>query len=116
MATHKQQLLNRRIRKMTEQNWFEWGALRNMTTIEKNIGKPCIYVKNITRNKEIAFIGSVMYFGGSLLCMIPKNDTLDLNLIVNYLNTPEFQKDYIYSNRFKIGQKQLSNATINSLC
>ena len=31
---------------------------------------------------------------------------------VNVCNSNEFKINYIYSNRFKIGQKQLSNATL----
>ena len=72
MLQHKNTLINRKIKKFTEKNWFEWGAPRNQKNIEKNLGKKCIYIANLTRQINVAFIGNVQYFGGSLLMMIPK--------------------------------------------
>ena len=118
LLKHKDKLLERRIKKFSESNWFEWGAPRNISSMRKYWGRECIYVKNITRNKEVAFLGKVQYFGGSLLCLVPKSDAdtdadvAELNRIVQYLNSPVFQKDYMYAGRFKIGHKQISTATV----
>jgi adenine-specific DNA-methyltransferase len=112
LQAHKPELISRKIKKFSEKNWYEWGAPRNITTIRKNWGKPCIYVRNMTRNKEVAFIGTVQYFGGSLLCLIPKTDAVDIQKIVLYINSETFQKDYMYAGRFKIGHKQISTAII----
>jgi adenine-specific DNA-methyltransferase len=114
LQTHKAELLERKIKKFSENNWFEWGAPRNILSIQKHVGKLCIYVRNMTRNKEVAFTGMVQYFGGSLICLIPKQDMsrLEIEKIINYFNTNVFQKDYIYSGRFKIGHKQISSAII----
>ena len=112
LEAYKTQLLDRRIKKFSESNWFEWGAPRNLDKIKKFWGKPCIYVRNMTRKKDVAFHGTVQYFGGSLLCLIPKELDTNLSRYVNYLNTTTFQSDYIYSGRFKIGHKQVSSAII----
>jgi adenine-specific DNA-methyltransferase len=109
LESKKELLLSRKIRKFNEKNWFEWGALRNSKTIKENLDKPCIYLRNMTRKKEVAFTGKVQYFGGSLLCLIPKKD-VDLEKYVKFLNTEECQRDYIYSGRFKIGHKQICSA------
>ena len=77
-----------------------------------NKNKNCIYVKNLTRNKTIAFKGKVMYFGGSLLMLLPKEEDLDIDKIVKILNNEETKKNYIYANRFKIGHRQLSSLLI----
>jgi adenine-specific DNA-methyltransferase len=108
LINHKQELLNRKIRKFTEKNWFEWGAPRNIKIMTERKGQECIYVKNMTRDFRVAFIGKVGYFGGTLLCMIPKKQ-INLHTIVNFLNEKENQQNYRYSGRFKIGQKQLCN-------
>lgn len=109
LELHKVELINRKIRKFNEKNWFEWGALRNINTIQENFGKDCIYIKNLTRNKTVAFIGKVQYFSGSLLCLIPKNE-INLLLYIDFLNNnEEFKKEYTYSGRFKLGQKQCLN-------
>jgi len=114
LQEHKTELLDRKIRKFTESNWFEWGAPRNILSIRKYWGKSCIYIKNMTRNKEVAFIGKVQYFGGSLLCLVPKEDIIETEIIkiVTHINSTTFQNDYMYSGRFKIGHKQISTAIV----
>jgi adenine-specific DNA-methyltransferase len=114
LAANKTVLLGRKIKKFNEENWFEWGAPRNKGSIERNLGKPCIYIRNMTRSQEVAFLGTVQYFGGSLLCLIPKESAIDLKKIVEFLNTNDLQKDYIYSGRFKIGHKQVCNIIVPS--
>ena len=109
LSDYKSDLLNRKIRTFNDTNWFEWGALRNFKTISTNLGKECIYISTLTRSHEVAFIDKVQYFGGSLIIMIPKTE-INLNKVVQYLNSIEFKKNYIYSGRFKIGHKQLCNA------
>jgi adenine-specific DNA-methyltransferase len=113
MLSHKKSLLERGIRKFNEKNWFEWGAPRNIKTIEQNLGADCIYVSNLSRKENIAFIGKVGYFGGSLIMLKPKKEC-DLKKIVNYLNTENFKNNFIFSGRFKIGHRQLSNSYIDS--
>jgi len=108
MVTHKPELISRKIKKFNEKNWFQWGALRNYTTIQNNSGKDCIYIRNITRLKEVCFHGKVQYFGGGLIIMIPKQ-RINIKKLVDYINTDAFKSNYMYSGRFKIGHKQLSN-------
>lgn len=114
LLTHKEDLLSRKIRKFNDKNWFEWGAPRNLSNIRNHWGKACIYIKTLTRHKEIAFSGTVQYFGGSLLCLVPKNHMpeTELNTKIAYLNSSKFQENYIYAGRLKIGHKQISTAII----
>jgi len=107
LLKHKEELISRRIKTFDETNWFKWGAPRNITTINKNIGKNCIYIYNITRNKQVAFLGKVNYFGGQLLMLLPKKD-IDLNKLVDYLNSDIFKDNFIFSKRFKISHHSLS--------
>ncbi len=114
LQSHKAELLERKIKKFSETNWFEWGAPRNISSIQKFMGQPCIYIKNMTRNKEVAFVGQVQYFGGSLLCLVPKNNMTEseLQTVIEHINSSTFQKDYMYAGRFKIGHKQISTAIL----
>ena len=112
LLTHKQDLLDRKIRSFNETNWFEWGAPRNRGAMESHSGEPCIYVRNVTRKDEVAWRGTVQYFGGTLLCMIPKEASVDLEAVVRKLNSPETKRNYMYSGRFKIGHKQLCNVRV----
>jgi adenine-specific DNA-methyltransferase len=116
LLAHKPALLERKIRKFNETNWYEWGAPRNIVSMRANQGKPCIYMRTMTRNQEVCFIGTVQYFGGTLLCLIPKTDISETELarVADFLNSKDMQKDYIYSGRFKIGQKQVCNIIMPS--
>jgi adenine-specific DNA-methyltransferase len=139
LLEHKKELLERRIKKFNENNWFEWGAPRNIKTINKNIGKDCIYIYNLTRIKNISFVDKVKYFGGSLIMLLPKKECTtqencasssltgyraapvllrecNLNNIVAYLNSNAFKDNFIFSGRFKIGHRQISNFFIPNEC
>lgn len=113
LLKHKEDLLNRKIRKFNEKNWFEWGALRNKKVVDENRGRECIYIKTITRNSKVAFKGSVMYFGGNFLCMIPKRNDINLDKIIEFLNSESFRREFTFSGRFKIGHGQLTNSFVN---
>ena len=118
LETKKTVLMERKIRKFHDQNWFEWGAPRNITTIRRFWGNPCIYVATLTRETRVAFRGKVAYFGGGLLMMVPKNadkkstSPRSLENLVAHFNSPEFQQGYRFSGRFKMGQRMLSDAII----
>jgi adenine-specific DNA-methyltransferase len=115
LLKHKKVLIERGIRKFNEKNWFEWGAPRNITTINSNIGKDCIYIYNLTRNSNVSFVGKVNYFGGGLIMIMPKTQC-DLNKVVSYLNSNTFKDNFMFSGRFKIGHRQICNSYIPSDC
>ena len=106
LLSNKTNLISRKIRKFTEKNWYEWGALRNYKTVTQHLGKDCIYVNNMSRSKEICFKDTVKYFSGNLIIMIPKQ-TINLDNVVAFINSDQFKQNYMYSGRFKIGHKQL---------
>jgi adenine-specific DNA-methyltransferase len=110
---YKKELIERGIRKFNENNWFKWGAPRNINIIKNNIGKDCIYIFNLTRKLKIAFLGKVNYFGGGLIMLIPKKN-FNLSNIVSYLNSNTFKDNFMFSGRFKIGHRQISNSYIPS--
>lgn len=112
---HKKELIERGIRKFNENNWFEWGAPRNITTMNANLGKECIYIYNLTRKSNISFVGKVNYFGGGLIILIPKKKC-NLNNIVSYINSEKFKENFMFSGRFKIGHRQLCNSYIPNEC
>jgi adenine-specific DNA-methyltransferase len=113
LLQHKNQLITRGIRKFNEKNWFEWGAPRNISTIVTNFGKDCIYIYNLTRKSDVAFLGKVSYFGGGLIMLKPKK-ICDLNKLVAYINSNTFKANFMFSGRFKIGHRQICNSYIPS--
>jgi adenine-specific DNA-methyltransferase len=115
LLEYKDELIERKIKKFNEKNWFEWGAPRNITTINKNIGKDCIYIYNLTRKKKVAFLGKVGYFGGGLIMLQPKIKC-NLHNVLSYINSSVFKNNFIFSGRFKIGHRQLCNSHIPKDC
>jgi adenine-specific DNA-methyltransferase len=111
LIQNKEKLLERKIKKFNDNNWFEWGAPRNINTINNNIGKDCIYIYNLTRKLNVAFIGKINYFGGGLIMLKPKKEC-NLNKIISYINSNIFKDNFIFSGRFKIGHRQISNSYI----
>lgn len=109
LLKNKESLMERAIKKFTEKNWYAWGAPRNLSAMRDNMGKSCIYMNTITRKEAVAFVGKVQYFGGGLLMLLPRNNISaeQLKETVNYLNSSEFKKNFTFSGRFKIGQRQL---------
>ena len=106
---YKQELLQRKIAKFSESNWFVYGLKRNERVIKENLNKPCLYVYNQKRGDDvICFKGVVETFGGNLICCIPKEDE-----DADYINSKEFREQYTVSgNKFMIGYRQLLNAFI----
>jgi len=111
LLQNKKILLQRKIRKFNEHNWFQWGAMRNIKKINARLDEQCIYINNITRKSNVAFIGKVKYFGGSLIILIPKKHC-NLENITLYINSSEFKANFTFSGRFKIGHRQISNSYI----
>ncbi len=70
-----------------------------------------VYIYTITRKTKVSFIGKVNYFGGGLIMLKPKK-SCNLNYINSYINSDKFKNNFIYSGRFKIGHKQISNSYI----
>jgi adenine-specific DNA-methyltransferase len=111
LLQHKKELIERKIRKFNENNWFEWGAPRNIITINTNLGKDCIYIYNLTRKTNVSFLSKVNYFGGGLIMLKPKK-ICNLTNIVSYINSNKFKDNFIFSGRFKIGHRQICNSYI----
>lgn len=115
LLKHKDELIKRKVKKFNENNWFEWGGLRNITKMIVGPGenKECIYINGLTRNEKIAFKGEITFFGGQLIMLRPKkNLNLNLDKIVEYLNSDEYKQNFVFCGRFKIGQRQLLNSFI----
>lgn len=117
LLQNKKELIERKIRKFNMNNWYEWGAPRNISAMENNIGKECIYIYNLTRKSKVSFIDKVNYFGGGLLVLIPKpSKSCNLKSTIEYINSDEFKGNFMFSGRFKIGHRQLCNSNIPNNC
>jgi len=103
----KEQLLNRKIRKFTEKDWWKWGR-DFYHSDEKRI-----YVNCKTRNKKPFFLHESKYYDGSILALFPKNQTLSVKSLCNDLNKVNWAElGFVCNGRYIFSQKSLENAPL----
>lgn len=111
LKIHKDELLKRRIKKFSEQNWYEWGR----GYFESDL--PRIYVNGKTREKNPFFISDCKAYDGSILAIFPKfkiNDEKHLQEICDFLNNINWEEyGFKCDGRFLFNQKSLENSVIS---
>lgn len=113
LSKFKERLISRRIRDFDEDNWFEWGAVRNLEEMKKS--GSCIYVNSKTREERPFFKEEVGYFDGSILALIPK-ENLDLDEWVELLNNNRdsfAEQGMVVGNKLQLTQNSLSNFLVD---
>ena len=109
LEQYKDKLLNRRIKKFKENNWWEWGRKYYISN------KPRIYVNCKTRNKQPFFIHSCKAYDGSILAIFPKKEVTEtiLEKMKKYLNETNWKELGFYSGgRFLFRQRSLENSLL----
>lgn len=107
LEPYKQELLDRRIRKFDETNWWEWG--RKFPDRE---GKR-IYVNAKTRHESPFFISDIKAYDGSILALFPKNN-LDLQKTIDTLNSTDWNDlGFVCDGRLMFTQKSLQEAAVS---
>lgn len=112
LKQNKTALTNRKIRNFNENNWFEWGAVRNLSYMKK-IGK-VIYVNNKTRNEKPFFVNDLGYFDGAVLCLIPKTEEVEKDIyswcdILNNSKERFLEQGFLVGNKYQFTQNSLEN-------
>jgi adenine-specific DNA-methyltransferase len=108
LEIHKNVLINRRIKKLGENNWWTWG--RPVKFREK---KPRIYVNCKTRNKNPFFLNPCDKWDGSVLALFPK-EYMNLQKTTEKLNALDWQgMGNITGGRYLLSQKSLKEALID---
>lgn len=112
LRQNKTALINRKIRNFHENNWFEWGAVRNLSYM-KQIGK-VIYVNNKTRNEKPFFVNDMGYFDGAILCLIPKTEEVEKDIyswcdILNNSKEEFLEQGFLVGNKYQFTQNSLGN-------
>ncbi len=109
LRPHKQRLLNRRIRKFDESNWWEWGR----KFFEKD--GPRIYVNAKTRRSEPFYVSEEKAYDGSVLALFPRTE-MNLQQAAKKLNKVNWlQLGFVCDKRFLFTQRSLENAPVSAL-
>lgn len=108
LLENKQELLNRKIKKFDESNWWEWG--RNVNFRED---RERIYVNSKTRNINPFFLNSCTKWDGSILALFPKKN-IDLQNTVKVLNNIDWNNyGFVVSGRYIFSQSSLENLILS---
>ena len=104
---YKQALLQRRIRKFDENNWWEWGRKYHEKEGER------IYVNCKTRNSKPFFQSDVTAYDGSVLALFPKKK-INLSKAVEKLNQTDWnKKGFLCGGRLLFSQRSLQNTPLD---
>ena len=107
LMPHKERLINRKIRKFDETNWWEWGKKHCEREGER------IYVNGKTRNNKPFFISEDTAYDGSILALFPKNG-VSCGASVDKLNNIDWDKlGFVCDGRLQLTQRSLATAPID---
>lgn len=110
ILSHKQSLIDRKIKNFTEDNWWLWGRDFYKSDRER------IYVNSKTRQKNPFFTHVCKNYDGSVLALIPKSDEIENNLknYIDKLNSISWEElGFKVGSRFIFNQKSLENIIID---
>jgi adenine-specific DNA-methyltransferase len=112
---NKKKLINRKIKKFDENNWWCYGALRNVSTMSS--GKKRIYGLMKTRSNEIFWEGNEFeYFNGGIVGLFIKDDlNIDIKILVDYLNSKEFKLIMSESNMYSNNKVSITPSVLANL-
>jgi type II DNA modification enzyme (methyltransferase) len=101
-------LINRKIKKFNESNWWSWGR-----PVDFKKEKSRIYVNCKTRKSKPFFLSSCYRWDGSILALFPKIN-LNLGKAVEILNSINWNElGFATGGRFIFSQKSLQEALID---
>lgn len=109
LLKHKDVLINRKIKKFTEKDWYMWGRKYYESKAMR------IYVNNKTRQLKPFFYNSCKAYDGSVLAIFPKfkcNKKKILELIDDLNNVDWDELGFVCDGRYLFTQKSLENTML----
>jgi len=109
LLNYKSELINRKIKKFDETNWWEWGRKYYVSNSDR------IYVNGKIRASSPFFIHDCKVYDGSVLALFPKFD-FDLNQAKNMLNEVNWNDlGFVTNGRTIFSQKSLENILLPNI-
>ena len=103
----KSELLDRRVKKFSENNWWMWGRDCYHSDSDR------VYVNSKTRNENPFFKNDCKYYDGSVLAIFPRNPDLDMSLACDLLNSVNWSEiGFVCDGRFIFSQRSLENSPL----
>ena len=103
----KERLLQRRVAKFDENNWWRWGRRHHIADA------PRIYVNHKTRNPRPFFLSPCLNYDGSVLALFPHRRDADLDRLTAILNDTDWAElGFVCDGRFLFTQRSLNCAVL----
>lgn len=115
LQSKERELRARKIKKYTDKNWWKYGAMRNLDVMSSN--RPRILCLMKTREENMFWLGqeSVCYSGG-ILGLFPKSGVnLDLNKVIDYLNSNDFKEILRENNMYSNTKVSITPSVLGSV-
>jgi adenine-specific DNA-methyltransferase len=115
LKLHEKTLKLRKIKNFDDTNWWKYGAMRNYDLMLSPT--PRIYGLMKSRDKEKFWLGEEKtIFGGGVMGLFPKKDKkIDLNKVVEFLNSTEFDDIMKNANMYSGNKLSITPSVLESL-
>ena len=86
LLANKEKLLDRKVKKFGESNWWKWGRDYHKTDLDR------IYVNGKVRSKTPFFQNACTAYDGSVLAIFPKSKNIDMAKVCAALNQVDWEE------------------------
>lgn len=115
LNTHYEDLINRKIKNFTKNDWWKYGAIRNLELMKSN--RPRIYGLMKTRDKRPFWVGesNSLFSGGVFALFLKDKYQNNIEDVVSYLNSEDFKKIMEESNLYSNNKVSITPSVFSSL-
>ena len=107
LLPHKARLLQRKVTKFDESNWWMWGRLHYRST------QPRVYVNGKTRVARPFFVHPCRDYDGAVMAVFPRRADADIEAFRDALNAVDWADlGFVCDGRFLFTQRSLENAPL----
>ncbi|MCK2126060.1 class I SAM-dependent methyltransferase [Thauera aromatica] len=107
LAPHKARLLQRKVTRFDESNWWLWGRLHHRSAA------PRVYVNGKTRVAQPFFVHDCTDYDGAVLAVFPRRADIDLAAFCTALNAVDWADlGFVCDGRFLFTQRSLEHAPL----
>ena len=107
LEPQRERLLQRRIRRFDESNWWKWGRGCHLSEA------PRIYVNGKTRVAKPFFLHPCRYYDGAVLALFPLDPGADVGALCEMLNGVDWEaQGFVCDGRFLFAQRALEQALL----
>lgn len=107
LQPHKARLLQRKVTKFDESNWWMWGRMHYRST------QPRVYVNGRTRVARPFFVHPCTDYDGAVMAVFPRRADVDLEAFRDALNDVDWADlGFVCDGRFLFTQRSLENAPL----